>query len=432
MANKIDVWASAFKTKDYTAASSTKNTTLNADCLQINSATLTTKYNISDIIKQVGATVYTYTFPTKTGTFALTSDIPSISATERTAMGSGITADKVKQIQTNADNIAKINTSLSGLTGAMHFIGVSSTDPKGTGGATVEGHTTFKDGDVCLWGTKEFIYNSASTNKWIELGDEGDHLTKAQADTYYVPLGRTIAGVALSKNITKEEFLKAINVADGATNVTSATVAGWGFTKNTGTVTAVKMNGTQKSPTNGVVDLGTVITAHQSLAGKQDKLTFDSTPTANSNNPVYSKGIKTYVDTAVTNVTNKLYRTTFNIGNETASFDANVTEFGITFSIFNGDNDTELFEDMTVTQFCTSYLQSYLEKQAIANWEGVICCTGHFVKSNQLYTVKKITISRTTLTVSGITTDGSTASFDMLSTANASKKIGGKVTTEKM
>ncbi len=32
------------------------------------------------------------------------------------------------------------------------------------------------------------------------------------------------------------------------------------------------------------------------LATKQDTLTWDSTPTANSNNPVYSKGIKTYVD----------------------------------------------------------------------------------------------------------------------------------------
>jgi hypothetical protein len=35
------------------------------------------------------------------------------------------------------------------------------------------------------------------------------------------------------------------------------------------------------------------------LSGKQDALTFDSTPTANSDNPVKSKGIKTYVDTQV-------------------------------------------------------------------------------------------------------------------------------------
>ena len=85
--------------------------------------------------------------------------------------------------------------------------------------------------------------------------------------------------------------------------VTESTVSGWGFTKNTGTyskpssgipksdlasavqtslgkadtalqsyteqykgtVTGVKINGTTKSQSNGIVDLGTVITAHQTL-----------------------------------------------------------------------------------------------------------------------------------------------------------------------
>ena len=111
-----------------------------------------------------------------------------------------------------------------------------------------------------------------------------------------------------------------------------------GFTSNAGTITGITMNGTSKG-TSGVVDLGTVITAHQdisgkantsdladvatsgdyddlsnkptipdtsgfattaamntALAGKQDTLTFDTTPTANSTNPVTSGGIKTYVD----------------------------------------------------------------------------------------------------------------------------------------
>ena len=53
--------------------------------------------------------------------------------------------------------------------------------------------------------------------------------------------------------------------------VTESTVSGWGFTKNTGTVTGVKINGTTKNPTSGVVDLGTVITSHQDISGKADK-----------------------------------------------------------------------------------------------------------------------------------------------------------------
>ena len=39
-----------------------------------------------------------------------------------------------------------------------------------------------------------------------------------------------------------------------------------------GTVTGVKINGTTKNPSSGVVDLGTVITSHQDISGKQDKL----------------------------------------------------------------------------------------------------------------------------------------------------------------
>lgn len=46
--------------------------------------------------------------------------------------------------------------------------------------------------------------------------------------------------------------------------VTETTVSGWGFTKNAGTITGIKMNNASKG-TSGVVDLGTVITSHQSL-----------------------------------------------------------------------------------------------------------------------------------------------------------------------
>lgn len=74
--------------------------------------------------------------------------------------------------------------------------------------------------------------------------------------------------------------------------VTDSTVSGWGFTKNDGTITGITMNGVSKG-TSGVVNLGTVIT---DISGKQDVLTFDSTPTANSTNPVTSGGVKNALD----------------------------------------------------------------------------------------------------------------------------------------
>lgn len=44
--------------------------------------------------------------------------------------------------------------------------------------------------------------------------------------------------------------------------VTESTVSGWGFTKNTGTVKNVRINGTIKNPSNGTIDLGTVLTSY--------------------------------------------------------------------------------------------------------------------------------------------------------------------------
>ena len=66
-----------------------------------------------------------------------------------------------------------------------------------------------------------------------------------------------------------------------------------GYTKNTGTITGIKMNGASKG-TSGVVDLGTVITAHQDISGKQDKSTAvthtTSTAVGSTAKPVYIAG----------------------------------------------------------------------------------------------------------------------------------------------
>ena len=48
------------------------------------------------------------------------------------------------------------------------------------------------------------------------------------------------------------------------------------YTTNIGTITGIKMNGASKG-TSGVVDLGTVITAHQDISGKLDKTVAAST-----------------------------------------------------------------------------------------------------------------------------------------------------------
>lgn len=109
-----------------------------------------------------------------------------------------------------------------------------------------------QNGWLVIKDTKEFIYEGVD-KAWIELGDEGSHLTKPTADTYYVPLDRTIAGKALSANISAADMRTALNVADGATKVTDATVAGWGYKKTDTTydIATATVAGLVKSSTTG-------------------------------------------------------------------------------------------------------------------------------------------------------------------------------------
>ena len=89
--------------------------------------------------------------------------------------------------------------------------------------------------------------------------------------------------------------------ASGGTDVSLVTTGEkytWNSkTSNTGTVTsvAVKMNNTTKGTvtTSGTIDLGTVITSHQDISGKQDKLTTQTAYT--------SKGSATKVPQITTN-----------------------------------------------------------------------------------------------------------------------------------
>ena len=86
-----------------------------------------------------------------------------------------------------------VGNKTAGLSGAMHFLGISETaikDGDAVGAITIDGKTvTPAVGDVVLYNNKEFVCTS---NDWEELGDEGSYVLKTQ----------TINGKALSGNIT--------------------------------------------------------------------------------------------------------------------------------------------------------------------------------------------------------------------------------------
>ena len=111
----------------------------------------------------------------------------------------------------------------------------------------------------------EFItVQSGSTYKWERIGNTDIDLSG------YVPTTRKINNKVLSSDI---------NLGASDVGVTEAAFPGL---KKTGTVTAVTINGETKNPASGVVDLGTVITAHQDITGLQEKLTTEQLNAVNS------------------------------------------------------------------------------------------------------------------------------------------------------
>lgn len=82
--------------------------------------------------------------------------------------------------------VSDLETSIGGLEGAMHFIGVSTKDPA-EGTAEVAGHTTWEKGDVVLYGNKEFVLvgTNGEAGAWHELGDETIYAIKADVEKTY-------------------------------------------------------------------------------------------------------------------------------------------------------------------------------------------------------------------------------------------------------
>ena len=126
-------------------------------------------------------------------------------------------------------------------------------------------------------GTTKFTTGGAYT----ELAKKVDKVTGKGLSTndYTTDEKNKLAGIAAGAEVNVQSdwnategdaFIKNKPTIPAA--VTESTVSGWGFTKNAGTITGIKMNGASKG-TSGVVDLGTVITSHQDISGKVNTTT---------------------------------------------------------------------------------------------------------------------------------------------------------------
>ena len=127
-------------------------------------------------------------------------------------------------IATEAATATYIKEQITGLQGAMHFVGVaggradSDTDLQ-----VIEKFYTAKSavpaaGDVILIqdNAKEYVCSAAGTTAgngtWEEIGDQNIYLTIASAAATYTPMTRTIAGIDLKDDITTEELSTALDL----------------------------------------------------------------------------------------------------------------------------------------------------------------------------------------------------------------------------
>lgn len=184
-------------------------------------------------------------------------DIPALSTAKITGLTAALAGKQDTLVFNTAYNassnkaatMADVTKAVSGLSGAMHYIGKSTTDPAG-GTATVEGHEDWASGDVVTYNAKEYVYDGTN---WRELGDESSFAVKGSivdadiaaganiAQSKIAGLEAALAGKATSADITNAiggldvaqvsvatgSKITAIEEVDGKINVTTgAIVAG--------------------------------------------------------------------------------------------------------------------------------------------------------------------------------------------------------------
>lgn len=174
--------------------------------------------------------------------YAKTADVPAIKVNDA---GHADTADKVNHALTiggktfDGSETVDVTASDLGISGAMHFVGTSTSDPD-TGSVTIPGKADYAPalGDVVLYNDKEFVYSS---NGWEELGDESSHALK----TVKVEAGTDLVGggtLEADRTISHAEIGRTdvVDTAETPAHGGKITVVSGVSTSNTGHVTGVK------------------------------------------------------------------------------------------------------------------------------------------------------------------------------------------------
>lgn len=217
-------------------------------------------------------------------------DIPEIAQSKVTGLTTALAGKQDTLVFNTAYNastnkaatMTDVTNAVAGLSGAMHYIGESTTDPATE--VTVPGVDEFAKGDVVTYNAKEYVYDGSA---WRELGDETSFAVKgsikdadiaadaAIAQSKIAGLETALAGKATPADITTA--IGNLDVADAAVSgqLVSAVVETDG--KIAVSRRALVADDIPEIAQSKVTGLGTA------LAGKQDTVTFNTEYNASSN-----------------------------------------------------------------------------------------------------------------------------------------------------
>ena len=167
-----------------------------------------------------------------------------------------------------AATMTDVTNAVSGLSGAMHFVGTSTTDPAGGTVTISEQPYTGKSGDVVLYNQKEYVFNGTN---WIELGDETSYAVKGSIKDADIA---SDAAIAASKVAGLEQAISdvaGLKTSVGATPVAEQITTAIGNLDNSDAAVANQFV-TAVTQTDGVVAVQRAQAAVADINGLQGAL----------------------------------------------------------------------------------------------------------------------------------------------------------------
>lgn len=167
-----------------------------------------------------------------------------------------------------AATMTDVTNAVAGLSGAMHFVGTSTTDPAGGTVTIGEEAYTGKSGDVVLYNQKEFVFNGT---KWIELGDETSYAIKGSIKDADIASDAAIAASKVAGLETAISDIAGLKTSVGATPVAEQITTAIGNLDNSDAAVANQFV-TAVTQTDGVVAVQRAQAAVADINGLQGAL----------------------------------------------------------------------------------------------------------------------------------------------------------------